>query len=180
MDHQRRRDRVTGLTVALSLAAILFVYWLTPARAVTVVDEATFRAAWSNPTETRIDLTRDITLTCGGGSVQRDSSTPLIVDGHGHSITQTCVKGVALVLDDAPGGGDSPVTFRDVVINDRNATNSSSLTNSGSRVSQVIGFQVRERSPEESPRRTRPDQQRRTPGTPVAALPVQAVPNFTG
>ena len=168
MTDQRRRDRMTGLAVALSLVALLLVFWFRPARAVTVVDEATFRAAWSNPAETRIDLTRDITLTCGGGSVQRNSSTPLLVDGHGHSITQTCVKRVALVLDDVPGGGGSPVTFRDVVMSDRNVTSSSPLVSSGSQVSQAIGFQVRERS------------EGRTPATPAVAVPVQAVPNFTG
>jgi hypothetical protein len=168
MARLRRRDRITGLAVALSLVALVLVFWFRPARAVTVVDEATFRAAWSNPAETRIDLTRDITLTCGGGSVQRNSSTPLIVDGHGHSITQACVKRVALVLDDVPGGGGSPVTFRDVVINGESATNSSSFVNPGSQVSQVIGFQVRERP------------QGRAPAAPAPALPVQAVPNFTG
>ena len=178
MAHELRRYRITGLALVLSLVAVLLVYWFRPARAVTVVDEETFRAAWSNPAETRIDLTRDITLTCSGGSVQRNSSTPLIVDGHGHSITQTCVRRVALVLNDVPGGGDSPVAFRDVVIDAGNATNSSSPMNPGSSVSQVIAFQVRERPPnEESPR---PEQQRRTPATPAAALPVQAVPTFTG
>jgi hypothetical protein len=64
-----------------------------PAGATAVVDEAGFRAAWTNAAETQIDLTADITLTCGGGGVAvRTSPVALNVDGHGHSITQTCAN----------------------------------------------------------------------------------------
>jgi len=84
-----------GLVVfaLVSLAAV-------PAGATTVNDEATFRAAWTNAAETQIDLAANITLTCGGGGVAvRNSATALNLDGHGHSITQTCADNGVLRQD---------------------------------------------------------------------------------
>ncbi len=86
---------VLGLVVfaLVSLAAV-------PAGATTVNDEATFRAAWTNAAETQIDLAANITLTCGGGGVAvRNSATALNLDGHGHSITQTCADNGVLRQD---------------------------------------------------------------------------------
>jgi len=39
------------------------VIGVTPAGAITVTDEASFRAAWTNPAETQIDLSNDVTFT---------------------------------------------------------------------------------------------------------------------
>ena len=79
---------VSGLTFFALVSLIA-----APAGATTVNDEATFRAAWTNPVETQIDLAADITLTCGGGGVAvRNSATALNVDGHSHTITQTCAS----------------------------------------------------------------------------------------
>jgi hypothetical protein len=62
-----------------------------PAAATTVSDEAGFRSAWGNPNEQQIDLSADITLTCaGGGQALRNSSTPITVNGNGHTVRQTC------------------------------------------------------------------------------------------
>ena len=189
---QRRSARVVCAAVAaLGLGAAFLVMWTPPAGAVTVDDEATFRAAWSNPAESQIHLAADVTLTCGGGVAPRNSATALTVDGHGHSITETCATSPALVvLNDASGGGSSPVTFRNVTINGGNATRSGALTNSviaggnasngaGSGVNQVITVDVRKRHEgrHHHPRGHRP---RTTPAAPLPAAPVQAVVRFTG
>jgi hypothetical protein len=70
-------------------------HWVRHRRgATTVTDEATFRAAWTNAAETKIDLAADITLTCtdgaGDGVSVRNSTTAITVNGHGHTIPQTC------------------------------------------------------------------------------------------
>jgi hypothetical protein len=172
--------------VALGLGACVLVLSSESADAVTVHDEATFRAAWSNPTERQIDLAGDITLTCGGGVAQRNSATALTLDGHGHSITQTCPNRLALmVLVDASNAGASPVTFRNVTINSGDATPSVALTNStaaaryasttaGRQVNQVITVQVRKRQHRHR-HRTRP-----ALAAPLPAGPMQAVLRFTG
>jgi hypothetical protein len=176
--------------VALGLGAAFLVMWASPVGAVTVNDEATFRAAWSNPAETQIDLSTDITLTCGSGATQRNSATPLTLDGHGHTITPACADRPALVvLNAASVGNSSPVTFLNVTINRGNATHSVALTNSVvaggkaanaavSGVSQLINVDVRKRKQQHhQPRR---HHQRTTPAAPVPAVPVPAVVNFTG
>src|SRR5262249_58354963 len=95
---QRRGARFVAAGAGLSRAAGLLGFWPVPAGAVTVNDESTFRAAWSNPAETRIDLATDITLTCGGGgTAQRNSTTAVTIDGHGPNITPTCANTTALV-----------------------------------------------------------------------------------
>jgi hypothetical protein len=188
MARQRQHARGVSVAVALGLVSGLLMAWTNPAGAVTVTDETTLRAAWSNPAETQIDLAADITLTCdGGGTGQRKSTIPLTLDGHGHSITQTCVNSLALVvLNDASGGGASPVTLRNVTMNRGNATLPAALTNSritgnqsstvGPRVSQLITVQVR-KARHHRPRRHRP---RPAPAAPAPAAPVQAVVRFTG
>jgi hypothetical protein len=188
MARLRRCAHGASVVVALGLVASLLVAWSDPADAVTVTDETTLRAAWSNPAETRIDLAADITLTCdGGGTNQRTSTIPLTLDGHGHSITQTCANSLALVvLNDASGGGASPVTLRNVTMNRGNATLPAALTNSritgnqsssvGPGVSQLITVQVR-KARHRRPRRHR---SRPAPAAPAPVAPVQAVVRFTG
>ena len=169
--------------VALGLGAGLLVLWPVPAGAVTVSNEAAFRAAWSNPAETQIDLATDITLTCGSGAAQRNSETPLTLDGHGHAITPACADRPALVvLNAASVGNSSPVTFRNVTINRGNATTSVALTSSSagvSGVSQVITVDVRRRH-QRRHHQPRPRQPRPVTPSPVPAPPLQAVVRFTG
>jgi Putative pectate lyase-like adhesive domain/Bacterial Ig domain/PKD domain len=101
------------LLVALMTAgAGLVVLTAGPAAATTVSDEASFRGAWTNPNEQQIDLATDITLTCGGGGqALRNSSTPVTVNGNGHTITQTCAS--QRVLEQA---GSGALTFDGVTI----------------------------------------------------------------
>ena len=188
----RRGARVVAAVVALGIGLAVLVTWTAPAGAVAVSDEATFRAAWSNPAETQVDLAADVTLTCSSGSAQRNSATPLTLDGHGHTITANCADHPALVvLSDATGGGSSPVVFRNVIISRGNATQPVTLTSSavagGSAsgaeprgVSQVITVEVRKRH--HQPRHH--GRSRRRPGSipavPIPATPVQAVLRFTG
>ena len=177
-----RSARVVCAVVALALGVALLVTSTAPAGAVTVNDEATFRAAWSNAAETQIDLTADITLTCGSGAAQRNSATPLILDGHGHSITPACADRPALVVLNATSvANSSPVTFRNVTINRGNA-DSVALTSSsasGNALGQVITVEVR-RLHHPRHHQPRPHQPRLVPAAPVPARPVLAVANFTG
>jgi len=114
MTHARRARRQAVSAVAvLGLATFgILALSVAPAAATTAGDEATFRTAWTNAAETTIDLTADVTLTCGGGGVAvRNSSTALTLDGHGHTITQTCPNNGVLQQDGAGG-----LTFRNVTI----------------------------------------------------------------
>src|SRR5215475_7339933 len=166
---ERRVAGVASAVVALGLSTALLVMWTVPAAAVVVDDEAAFRAAWSNPAETRIDLATDITLTCAGGPAQRNSPTPLTLDGHGHSITPTCPeRSGVVVLGNTSAAGSSPVVFRNVTINRGIATGPVSLTNSlivgnaPNSVHQVIGVEVRRKHKPRGhePRRHQPQGQR--------------------
>jgi pectate lyase-like protein len=102
---------VAGAAVAgTALAAISS----TPAAAITVADETTLRAAFVNPAETQIDLTADITLeTCPDGVVTRNSGTALVVNGDGHTVTQTCATGSSGVFQQLGSGG---LTFESITV----------------------------------------------------------------
>jgi hypothetical protein len=83
------------VTAVLFVAAPLALAASTagPAAAITASTEAQLRAAYANVAETQIDLANDIPLencTATGGDLDRSSSTPLTLDGHGFAITQTC------------------------------------------------------------------------------------------
>ena len=55
--------------------------------------EAQLRAAWADPLRRRIDLGADIALhNCAVGDPIRESPYPMVVDGHGHVIRQTCFE----------------------------------------------------------------------------------------
>ncbi|MGH1561639.1 hypothetical protein [Mumia sp. DW29H23] len=55
--------------------------------------EAQLRAAWADPVRRRIDLGRDIVLRdCDVGDPIRESPFPLVLDGHGHSVRQSCFE----------------------------------------------------------------------------------------
>ncbi|MEY2454851.1 MAG: hypothetical protein QOD92_4425 [Acidimicrobiaceae bacterium] len=98
----KRKSWAAVAAVVLAVPTVLMVT-ATPASATDVSDEASLRAAFPGASGT-IDLTADITLSnCGAGDVARDSATPLTVDGHGHTITQTC-PGLRVLLATGDGG----------------------------------------------------------------------------
>jgi hypothetical protein len=58
-----------------------------------VDSEAELRVAWADLTETHIELTDDIYLhQCKTGDPIRESPYPLLLDGGGHTIRQTCFE----------------------------------------------------------------------------------------
>ena len=127
-----------GAPIVVALTAVVLAP--APAGATTVGDETTFRAAWTNASETTIDLSADITLTCGGGGVStRNSATALTLDGHGHTIQQTCaangvlaqtgtgtltMSNVTVTGGAAPAGGVGGINGGDanVTLNDSSVT----------------------------------------------------------
>ena len=82
--------------------------------------EKEFRAAWANPRETSIRLTDDIYLhQCKTGDPIRESAFPMMLDGDGHTMRQTCFEkrvlrqdgtGYLLIKDIrlTRGGADGP------------------------------------------------------------------------
>lgn len=81
----------------------------TPAdNAVTVDSEAQLRRAWADPLVTGIALDADILLRdCAAGDPIRESPYPVLVDGRGHSVRQTCYETRLLRQD-----GTGAVTLR--------------------------------------------------------------------
>jgi predicted outer membrane repeat protein len=68
-------------------------YTLLTGGPVEVNTESELRAAWGNPRVTRIDVTADIFLrACEIGDPIRESSRPVLLDGHGHTLRQTCFE----------------------------------------------------------------------------------------
>ncbi len=84
----------------------------------TVTDDAGFRTAWTTQATGTIDLANDIVLGCtgvaGAGVSVRDLGTPIVVDGHGHTITQTCRVGSNNGVLNQLGEGD--VTLQNLTI----------------------------------------------------------------
>jgi hypothetical protein len=96
-----------------------------------VTTETGLREAWADPRRTRIDLGADIYLRdCHTGDPIRESPYPLTLDGHGHTIRQTCFEKRLLRQDGTGhlhlqgvrltrGGSDGPgaaVTTRGVIV----------------------------------------------------------------
>src|SRR5260370_42213813 len=92
--------RRAGLSILVAgiVAGSTLVGLASPAAAVTVSNEAELRAAFA--TDTQIDVQADIVLTdcTGGGAIERTAAVtdPVTVDGHGHTIRQTCAENVFL------------------------------------------------------------------------------------
>jgi hypothetical protein len=60
---------------------------------VAVGTEKDLRAAWGNPLLTEIQVTKDIVLhACRFGDPERESATPIVVDGGGHTLRQGCFE----------------------------------------------------------------------------------------
>jgi hypothetical protein len=91
-----------------------------PAAAVEVSNEVQLRAAWA--TASSIELDHDITLTdcTGGGAAERTSIAPVVLDGDGHTIRQTCVDNV--LLQETPGAG--PITLEHLTLTGGASTSS--------------------------------------------------------
>jgi hypothetical protein len=121
------QKRLVGALVAVGAlaGANLVVLAAGPAGATSVGDEASLRSAFGNAAETQIDLTADVTLSavCPNGFVSRNSSTAVVVDGHGHTVTQTCMSGDSNVFINL---GTGNLTFRNITI-----TGGSSGSNGG-------------------------------------------------
>jgi hypothetical protein len=132
------RRSVALLGVVGLVAGVLVAFAPAQAGAATATDEASFRAAWTNASETSIDISADIALSCGGGGIAvRNSTTALVISGAGHSITQTCasngilqqdgtggvtVDSLTLTGGNAVGSGGALVTAGAVTIDDSNIT----------------------------------------------------------
>ena len=68
-------------------------YTLLPEAPIDVNNESELRAAWSNPRVTAIDVRADIFLrACELGDPLRESARPVLLDGHGHTLRQTCFE----------------------------------------------------------------------------------------
>jgi hypothetical protein len=92
-----RRTPVALLVAGVVVGSVV-VGFAGPATAVSVSTEAELKAAFA--TDTQIDVQADIVLTdcTGGGAVERTAAVtdPVTVDGHGHTILQTCADNVFL------------------------------------------------------------------------------------
>jgi Right handed beta helix region len=92
-----RRTPVALLVAGIVVGSVV-VGFAGPATAVSVSTEAELKAAFA--TDTQIDVQADIVLTdcTGGGAVERTAAVtdPVTVDGHGHTILQTCADNVFL------------------------------------------------------------------------------------
>jgi predicted outer membrane repeat protein len=68
-------------------------YTLYDRKPVSVDTERELRAAWGNPRVTAIEVTADIFLrACEIGDPMRESARPVRLDGHGHTLRQTCFE----------------------------------------------------------------------------------------
>ncbi|HET6693359.1 MAG TPA: right-handed parallel beta-helix repeat-containing protein, partial [Pedococcus sp.] len=77
-----------------------------------VRSETALRRAWADPLRTRIDLGADIVLRdCFLGDPIRESPYPLLLDGHGHTIRQSCFEKRVLRQD-----GTGWLDLRDVAL----------------------------------------------------------------
>jgi hypothetical protein len=111
-----------------------------PAGATNVADELAFRTAFANTAESQIDLTANITLTCGvnpnDAAVRTDGAT-LVVDGHGFTITQTCAGSGVLENIGANAGA---LTLTNVTITGGTKTVSSDTVINGGGVYSAVGL----------------------------------------
>jgi predicted outer membrane repeat protein len=79
---------------------------------VVVSTESELRAAWGNPRTSAIELTADIILrACETGDPMRESARPILLDGHGHTLRQSCFEKRLLRQD-----GTGYVELRDVTL----------------------------------------------------------------
>src|SRR4051812_5118854 len=127
--------RLAGAVVVLLLVSGVA---LLPARAAAddglVRTETQLRDAWADPLRTRIDLGADIALRdCHVGDPIRESPHPLVLEGHGHTIQQTCfekrllrqdgtgwldLRGVTLTRGGSDGPGAALTSRGEIMLSD--------------------------------------------------------------
>jgi hypothetical protein len=109
-------------------------YTLLSEAPVAVDAESELRAAWGNPRVTAIDVTADISLrACERGDPMRESPRPVLLDGHGHTLRQTCfekrllrqdgtgfveLRNVTLTRGGSDGPGAAVVTRGEIMVID--------------------------------------------------------------
>ncbi len=99
-------------TVALAGAAFVGVSpAVAGAAGVSVGTEGAFTSAWQASGTTEVDLSTDVTLTCTSGEPTRNSSTAIVVNGNGHTLTQTCAGDSVLRQE-----GTGTVTLTDITL----------------------------------------------------------------
>ena len=82
-----------GTQVRPDVAQIDEELGLPTAAALPVRTEAKLREAWADPLQTSIRLEADIFLrSCRSGGPIRESARPLVLDGRGFTIRQTCFE----------------------------------------------------------------------------------------
>ncbi len=113
------RRLAVALLAGLVVTAGALVALSTPAGATQVSNEAELKAAFA--TDTQVDIEADITLSdcTGGGAVDRMAGVtdPVTVDGHGHTVRQTCDDNVFLQE------GSGLLTVRNLTITGGHASN---------------------------------------------------------
>jgi hypothetical protein len=136
----RARPILSAVAGCALVAGALTVVLAGSAAAVNAGDEATFRTEFANAAQTQIDLTADITLTCGAptnDAAVRTDGVALLVDGHGFSITQTCAgSGVLENVGNAAGA----LTLTNVTISGGTKTQSSDTVINGGGVYSITGL----------------------------------------
>ena len=95
---ERRLYEVEGLYEARVMCRkgdrrISHAYTLHTENPISVDTESELRAAWANPRVTAIDIAADIFLrACERGEPMRESGRPILLNGHGHTLRQTCFE----------------------------------------------------------------------------------------
>ncbi len=111
-----------GVSAAVLVVGMLGVGVVTsaPAGATLVSTEAQLRAAFA--ADASVELANDITLIdcTGGGAVERTTTDPVVLDGQGHTLTQTCADN-AVVQETASAG---LMTVRNITITGGDASGS--------------------------------------------------------
>jgi hypothetical protein len=99
------RSRRTLVVLAMSslAAGVLTFAGAAPAGATPVSTEAELRAAYA--TDASVELLNDITLAdcTGGGALERTTTDPVVLDGQGFTLTQTCADNA--VVQETIGAG---------------------------------------------------------------------------
>ena len=114
-------------TVALAGATFVGVSpAVAGAAAVSVSTEGAFTSAWQASGTTEVVLSADVTLTCASGEPTRNSSTAIVVNGNGHTLTQTCPGDSALGQQ-----GDGTVTLTDITVTGGDGPDGGALDTTG-------------------------------------------------
>ncbi len=106
--------------------------------------EAELRAAWADPLETSIRLTEDIYLRqCLTGDPIRESARPMLLDGGGHTIRQTCFEKRVLRQD-----GTGYLLLKDVTLTRGGSDGPGAALTSRGEI-EIVGSKVQQNLAEE-------------------------------